>query len=308
MNFNRMLGKLKLKAKKYGPDVMAIGGVVLMGASAVYACIKTPKAVEIIKDAKNNLEGIREVHETGVVPCDNGSADVVEVEYTDEAYRKDVAMCYLKTAGALAKNYAVPAGMFAGGAFSSLKSYGIQKGRALTFSASAAALTAKLADLKQKMTDELGADKADELYYGAKKVKDEVVTEEDGKTKKSKQENLAIETAEDLGPFSVFYDEGCTGFIKSSPQYNRKVLFDVQAMANDKLQRDGHLFVNDIYRALGVDDTPMGQLAGWLYDGDKYVDVIDFGLFEPINRRFVQFLEPVAVVCLRPRTDIVDEI
>jgi hypothetical protein len=56
--------------------------------------------------------------------------------------------------------------------------------------------------------------------------------------------------------------------------------------ANDVLNQRGHIFLNEIYRALGFDDTQAGAVLGWVKgQGDDYVD---FGLCnQSRGRRFV---------------------
>ena len=67
-------------------------------------------------------------------------------------------------------------------------------------------------------------------------------------------------------------------------------------MANQKLQTQGYLFLNDVYKMLGFKPTKAGHVVGWIYDekhpiGDNYVD---FGIYDIENeatRRFMNGLE-----------------
>ncbi|MFR7639439.1 DUF6353 family protein [uncultured Allobaculum sp.] len=50
------------------------------------------------------------------------------------------------------------------------------------------------------------------------------------------------------------------------------------SVLNNKLHRDGFLFLNTVYRELGFDETKAGQVVGWIdnkKDGGKdcYVDL-----------------------------------
>ena len=69
-----------------------------------------------------------------------------------------------------------------------------------------------------------------------------------------------------------------------------------QAYANEKLKAKGYLFLNDVYKMLGIPATKAGQIVGWIYDeknpiGDNFVD---FGLYDmnkPVVRDFVNGYE-----------------
>lgn len=47
---------------------------------------------------------------------------------------------------------------------------------------------------------------------------------------------------------------------------------------NDVLIHRGHVFLNEVYDALGIERTPEGSVVGWVL-GDRGDDFIDFGIF-----------------------------
>jgi Family of unknown function (DUF6353) len=58
---------------------------------------------------------------------------------------------------------------------------------------------------------------------------------------------------------------------------------------NNILRIRGHVFLNDVYDALGFERIPMGSVVGWLYDsegGDRYVD---FGFMTGIDPQTIAF-------------------
>jgi hypothetical protein len=68
-----------------------------------------------------------------------------------------------------------------------------------------------------------------------------------------------------------------------------------QEYANQKLQIQGYLFLNDVYDSLGIERSQAGQVVGWYIDknrhsaesGDCYVD---FGMYDfdsEGGRRFI---------------------
>jgi hypothetical protein len=63
-----------------------------------------------------------------------------------------------------------------------------------------------------------------------------------------------------------------------------------QAYLNDILRIRGHVFLNEVYDALGLERTQAGALVGWIsnnVDGDCY---IDFGLFDGERPRVRDFV------------------
>lgn len=59
---------------------------------------------------------------------------------------------------------------------------------------------------------------------------------------------------------------------------NKAFLKCTENYLNDRLYAKGYLFLNEVYSALGVARTQLGQLVGWVYDPenplwDNYVDL-----------------------------------
>ena len=84
-----------------------------------------------------------------------------------------------------------------------------------------------------------------------------------------------------------------------------------QNYLNDKLKRQGYLFLNDAYKALGFDVTKAGQVVGWIYDenhpiGDNYVDFGIFNINSEAARRFVNGLEKCIWLDFNVDGDILD--
>lgn len=80
--------------------------------------------------------------------------------------------------------------------------------------------------------------------------------------------------------YARYFDESCSVWEKD-PEQNLMYLKQQENFMNMKLKAKGHLFLNEVYSALGIPESKAGQLVGWIYDeenpiGDNYVD---FGIF-----------------------------
>jgi hypothetical protein len=69
------------------------------------------------------------------------------------------------------------------------------------------------------------------------------------------------------------FDDSSIHYGKSGA-YNQMFLIAQQNYFNQMLVARGHVFLNEVFDALGIDRTSMGQLVGWLQTGG----IIDFGI------------------------------
>jgi len=80
-------------------------------------------------------------------------------------------------------------------------------------------------------------------------------------------------------PYVVLFDESNRNF-KKDWGYNQTFLAAQQTWANNKLRADGHIFLNDVYRMLGLPDTKAGAVTGWI-DGGDGDDTVIFNIYGP---------------------------
>ena len=62
--------------------------------------------------------------------------------------------------------------------------------------------------------------------------------------------------------------------------YNLCFLRSICNYENDKLKKEGHLFLNDVLVDLGLSKIKEGQVVGWLYDKENLIggNFVDFGI------------------------------
>ena len=98
-------------------------------------------------------------------------------------------------------------------------------------------------------------------------------------------------------------DDSCRFFDSSNPNWDKNPTFSMmwlrgqQNILNDILHTRGHVFLNEVYDALGFPHTPQGAVLGWI-DGEGD-NCIDFGLYDPNKenvRRFVNGVDNVIML------------
>ena len=79
--------------------------------------------------------------------------------------------------------------------------------------------------------------------------------------------------------YARFFDEFNKNFNKNDRQLNRLFLSTQQNYLNDVLKVRGHVFLNEVYDALGMERTSAGAVVGWAITKDGTDNFIDFGVF-----------------------------
>lgn len=92
----------------------------------------------------------------------------------------------------------------------------------------------------------------------------------------SKKPGITIETSVIRDDEPVLFNEYNPNW---SPQieYNIMFLRSTQNYLNDRYRTRGHMFLNEVYDALGFDRTPAGAVLGWIF-GEGEDIVIDWEL------------------------------
>lgn len=292
INFNlkpsttRKLNMTKMKFIKHKPTIYIVGGTACMLISTVTACYATTKVKDVIDDSKRQLNDTKLAVEHPEVLKDG-------MEYTPEDAKEDAKIIMVKTGFKIAKLYA-PSIILAGvGIAGILTGNKIMRERNLYLSASLAAVTKEYSKYRERVADRYGADEEYKIRYNIVDEQNTEVVEENGKKKKVK---VNKENAIDPTKYSIFskvYDAAIPGWSKD-PEENLRTLKQIEQWANFKLQTEGVLILNDVYKAIGFEKTKAAHIAGWIYGVEGCPEYVSFGIFEPNNpsaNRFVNGLE-----------------
>lgn len=259
--------KASFKVKKHSPEILIVAGVIGTVASTVLACKATTKLSTIMDESKSDIEAIHKCSE------DEKMAD----QYSQEDVKKDLAIVYAQTGLKVAKLYAPAIALGALSITSIVASNQILRKRNVALAAAYATVDKTFKEYRSRVVDRFGEQVDKELHYNikAKKFEEMVTDPETGKEKKVKS---TVEVANPSNnPFAIFFDETTSKAYEENDDYNRMTLRATQQLANDKLHTDGYLFLNDVYDALGIQRTKMGQIVGWVDKPDEegrdgYVD------------------------------------
>lgn len=287
----RYTNKALFQLKKHSPEILIVSGVVGTVVSAVMACKATLKAADILAETKTDVMMIHDL-QGDIAMKESG-------KYTDEDAKKDLVIVYSKTAVNLAKIYA-PAVILGGLSITAiLTSNNILRKRNIALAAAYATIDNGFKDYRKRVVERFGEVVDRELKTGikAQTIEEQVVDEETGEVKTiEKQVNTSeITDASGYSTYARFFDDGCKGWTKD-PEYNLTFLRAQQNYANDLLKTRGYVFLNEVYRMLGIPESQAGQIVGWIYDPedtsrDNYIDFGIYDIHKPKNRDFVNGYE-----------------
>lgn len=254
----RNVGRQSLQLKEHAPKLLFGGGVVGMVGSTVLACRSTLRLQTVLEEINFDLKTARNIREL--------HPDL----YSEEDRQKDTAIIYVRSGAKLAKLYTPSVALGVVSIAALTRSHTILSERNAALTAAYVALDKGFREYRARVVEKFGEDQDREFRYSS-----EVIVEGEGKTKKKPRSRVNV----DEGPsiYARFFDEYSEMWSKE-PEYNRLFLNCEQNWANDMLRARGHLFLNEVYRRLGIPHTTAGSVVGWRIggEGDSYVD---FGIF-----------------------------
>lgn len=287
----KFAGKAELSIKKNSPEILLGAGIVGFVGTIVLACRATCRADEVLEFHRRKIKDIEDAKEIADADPEG------EMSYDVEIYRQDKAIRYLKTTGNLAKLYAPTIAVGALSLACILTSRNIMQKRYLGVVAAYNGLSAAFEEYRKRVRDEYGEGLDKHFRYGTT-YEELPVYDENGKKTKEKEQVEKTETG-----MVVPNDDSCRFFDSSNPNWDKNPTFSMmwlrgqQNILNDILHTRGHVFLNEVYDALGFPHTPQGAVLGWI-DGEGD-DCIDFGLYDPNKesvRRFVNGVDNVIML------------
>lgn len=263
---NSKAGRSLLKLRKYSPDILTGVGIVGVVGSAVMASRATLKLEPLVDDLRTIREGVDLKAEQ-------------DPEYVGSQERvRDLTVVYMHGAVQLTKLYgpAVSLGVASIGCI--LGAHGIMKRRNVALLAAYKVVEEGFTAYRNRVQEELGEDRERELRFGT--TTHETKNEETGKKEKVK----VLNRPNDWSTYARFFDQTCNNWSKS-PETNMMTLKQTERYFNQRLDIVGHVFLNEIYDALGMPRSQAGAICGWVSEksGTKGDGFIDFNIHNPFS-------------------------
>ena len=260
----RAINKVGFQIKKHSPEILVVAGVVGTVTSAVMACKATTKAGDILEEHHEQMESINEV-----VAMDRD-------DYTEEDHKKDTLIVYTQTAVKFVKLYGPSIILGTLSLACIIESHNILRKRNVALAAAYATVDKGFKEYRNRVVERFGKEIDHELKYNIKAKEFETVTVDEKGKEKVEKEIVNVADPNLYSDYARFFDESCAGWSKDA-EANFTFLKCQQNYANNKLKAQGYLFLNDVYKMLGIPATKAGQVVGWIYDeknpiGDNFVD------------------------------------
>lgn len=235
----RTVGKTKLTVIRKSPEITLGLGIVTSVAAVTYTVWATIKAVETYNDTIEKLEQAERVLDNEEEKED--AIEKIKMHRTLEWVKLYAPAIALETASILF----------------TVKSHKIMKGRNAALVMSVAAATKELNDYRQRVRDAIGVEQEKNIFDDASTF---TVTHmhEDGTS-----EEEVIKKNNHGSQYAAFFDASSTVW-ENDTVYNLSFLKTKLMVLNNELRIKGHIFLNDVYRALGLPETKAGQYVGWV--------------------------------------------
>lgn len=264
--------------KKHSPEILIGAGVVGVVTGTVLACKATRKIDPIIEEHKDTLNDIHMATDTGILVDKETSTGV---PYTEKDKRKDLVMCYGRTALELGKVYWPSALIITSSIGCIIASHNILNKRNIGLTAAYAGLSQVFEEYRRNIIDKFGEEADVEARYAVK-------------AKKNKKGEVTYEMTEDTSDndHSRFFDAE-SRFWDNNVNLNLQMLKSQEKNLNRTLKyRRSHMItLNEVYDAIDVRPSKDGQVLGYIYrpgidpvDENGIPEVVNIAIYS-LNRK-----------------------
>lgn len=268
-SLTRFFGMGKFFIKQNSPAILTGLGVIGGVTAAVMACRATTKLATIKANTQQNIDEINNHVE------ENGYSE----EYTEEDHKNDIVIVKTKGALNIVKLYAPAVAIGVTAVFCILSGNHIMKKRNAALAAAYTVLDRGFNEYRNRVKERFGEEIENQIRYDIRPetVQTTIINEDGTETIVEETKDVPHVNFESI--YARFFDEYCTGYSKS-PMANINTINLVRAQAQNMLETRGYLFLNEVYKLFGMDQSEAGQVVGWIFkkeDGGKD-GYVDFGI------------------------------
>lgn len=205
------------------------------------------------------------------------NADIIPDEDVPKIERKNRILFILDTVRTVAPAAIVGAATITMIYFSN----SISKKRLAAMGAAYATLQTAFDGYKRTMVEALGKESVEKILKpklpNVGKSAEEILSS-DNKSDAANVSDAVVNSLKALSPYARIIAEESSTCWDPNEDYTSQNLAAVQLWANRRLERKGHLFLNEVFDQLGLSRTREGAVVGWLKngEGDNYVSFGDF--------------------------------
>ena len=263
------LGRVGLILRKKSPEIMITLGVVGLSYSVWKIAKAEPKARKIKEEYYSELAEIEEVKDHLI----SNNKD-----YTDNDYIKDRGLVAFQAGVDLVKLYGPPVVLGAVSVACIFGSHIIMRNRNIALMAAYTAIDDAFKRYRKRVVEDYG-EEVDRRFRLGMRQQEIVVEEEDEKGKKKKvKKNVDVVDPNGISVYARFFGKGYSSEWVDTPNYNLSYIKGQQSFFNQLLHSRGHVFLNEVYDALGFKRSKEGALVGWVL-GNGGDDFIDFSIY-----------------------------
>ena len=275
MNLKLKTSQGLMKVRKHSPVILMTAGITGLVGTVVLSSRATLRIESLMDEHDTNLAKIQEAvvkHEAGELT----------VEYSADDAKRDKVVVYTKTAIQVVKLYLPATALGVASIAAIVSGHTVLSKRNAATMAAYATLQTGFEKYRQRVVEQFGEDKDKELS----KPRQLIVEEKDVETGEVR-ETFQFDP-NGLSVYARFFDEYSPKWQKE-PGYNQMFVQSQQNWLNDLFHSRGHLFLNEVYDALGLPRSKEGSVVGWVKGlGDDYVD---FGMNNPNNEAAREFVD-----------------
>ncbi len=274
------VGHASLAIKRHAPELLLGGGI----ATGVASVVVIARAHKNSDEAFESVLGTIQDTQLEIYDANTDPDGVPEDQFSKREEQKMLVPLYLDLCrqGIILYGPGFMLGMTSLGLI--LSSHGLLRRRNRALLSTLAVVSQAFTVYRKRVVSELDEEADERFYYGAETRKVTTLEiDEDGKKKKSKSTKNHI--PEEFTP--IMYQrqfDHTMPMWNADPDMNEFFLQITQQHFDDWLKIKGYVLLNEVYNALGFEETPVGAVVGWSTNvpGDNYVS---FGLDNDINKR-----------------------